>query len=112
MIFDLGFGERCLIFETPVNRSRALVNPATLDEAREHARRLGFIVVRHREVGIIPPPKNSEPLEVTRLTLQRILSVLATNPAKSFETQIALLLAFFLERALDVGFDGQTVTVI
>src|SRR6185436_10158191 len=104
MIFNLSFGEGRLVLEAPVNRPRAFINPATLDEAREHARSLSFVVVRHREVGIVPLPQNAEPLEVARLALQGILGVLATNPAKSFEAQVTLLLAFFLQRALDVGF--------
>jgi len=41
----------------------------TLDKTRKHARGLGFIVVRHREIRIVPLAENSESFEVARLAL-------------------------------------------
>ena len=112
VIFNLSFRKRSLVLETPVNRARAFVNLTTLDKAREHPRGFGFVVVRHREVWIVPLAEDSESFEIARLALQRVLSVLATGAAKTLETQIALLLAFFLERFFDMCFDRQTVTVV
>src|SRR5689334_15531504 len=73
MIFDFSFRERGLVLDTPVNRPRAFVNPTTLDKARKHPRRFGFVVVRHREIWIVPLAEYAESFEVARLTLQRIL---------------------------------------
>ena len=112
MIFNFSFREGGLILETPVNRPCAFVNPTTLDKARKHPRRFGLVVVRHREVGIVPLAEYAESFEVACLALQRILCVLATDPAKSLNVQIGLLFTLFLERLFDVCFDWQTVTVV
>src|SRR2546423_8099473 len=112
MVFNLSFGERRLVLQAPVNRSCPFVNPTTFDEATEHARCLGFVVIRHREVWIVPLAKNAESFEIPCLALQRVLRVLAAGAAKTLDTEIILLLTFFLERSLDVRFNRQTMTVI
>ncbi len=112
VIFNLGFRQRGLILDAPVNRSRSLVDPATLDEAREHPSGFGFVVVRHCEIRIVPLAENTESLEITSLAFQSVLSVLATGAAKTLETKIALLLAFLFERAFEMLLDRQTVAVV
>src|SRR5918912_268137 len=102
MIFNFSFRERSLILETPVNRPRAFVHPATFDKPREHARRFGFVVVRHCEVWIVPLAEYAESFEVTCLTLQGILRVIATDATESLGAQIGFLLAFLLQRFFDV----------
>src|SRR5262249_5609626 len=112
VILNLRLGERRLILDTPVNRSRAFINPATLDKTRKHARRLGFVVVRHREIRIVPLAEDAESFEIARLALQRVLGVLATDATKRLDAQVVLLLALCLERFFDVSLDWQTVAVV
>src|SRR5215217_3402732 len=112
VILNFSFRERRLVLETPVNRPRALVNPATLDKPREHPRRFGFVVVRHREIRIVPLAEDAEPFEVARLALQGLLSMLAADATKRLGAQIVLLLALFLEVFFDERLDRQTVTVV
>ena len=95
VVFNLRFRERRLVLDAPVNRARAFVDVTTLDEAREHARGLGFVVVRHREIRIVPLAENAETFEIARLALQRVLSVLAADAAESLDAQFALLFPFF-----------------
>src|SRR4051812_35773908 len=52
MIFDLCFGERCLIVYAPVDGTRALVDVAALDETTEEARRLCLVSIRHCQIRI------------------------------------------------------------
>src|SRR5215208_236101 len=106
VIFNFGFGERRLVLETPVNWPRSFVNPTTLDEPRKHTRGFGFVVVRHRQVWIVPLAEDSESFEVARLALQRILRMLTTGATKTLDTEIVLLLAFLLKRPFDVYFNG------
>src|SRR4030095_16577423 len=82
MVFNLSFRKRGLVLDTPVNRARAFVDPATLDKARKHAHGLGFVMVRHREVRILPSAENAEPFEIARLAFQRVFSVLAADASK------------------------------
>ena len=112
VVFNFSFRKGGLIFETPVNRPGAFVNPTTFDETRKHARRLGFVVVRHREVWIVPLAENAEPFEITSLTLQGILCVFATDATKSLKVQIGFLFTLLFERFFDVCFDWETVTVV
>ncbi len=70
VIFNLGFGQRCLIVNAPVDGPRAFVDVTALDEAAEQARRFRFVVVRHREIRIVPLAQNAESLEVARLAFQ------------------------------------------
>ena len=112
VVFNFGFRERRLVLQTPVNRTRAFVNPAALDKTREHARRLGLVMVRHREIRIVPFAEDAESFEVARLAFQRILRMLAADPPESLNAQLTLLLPLFLEGAFDVCFDWQTVAVV
>ncbi len=112
VILDFRFRQRCLVLDAPVNRPRAFVDVTTFDETREHACGLGFVVVRHSEVRIVPLAENAEALEIARLALQRVLSVLAADAAKSFDTQVALLFALLLECPFDVLLDRQSVAVV
>ena len=81
VVFDFGFGQRRLIVNAPVDRPRAFVDVATLDEASKQPRRFRFVVVRHREVRIVPLAQNAEPLEVSRLALQCLGRVFTAGAA-------------------------------
>src|SRR5215217_1687111 len=106
VIFNFGFGERRLVLEAPVNRPCSFVDPTTLDEPRKHARGFGLVVVRHRQVWIVPLAEDAESFEVACLALQRIFRMLTTGATKTLDTEIVLLLAFLLERPFDVYFNG------
>src|SRR6185503_5590866 len=101
-----------LVLDAPVNRSRTFVDVPTFDETREHPRGFGFVMVRHREVWIVPLAQDAESFEIPRLALQRVLSVLAADATESLNAQVALLLALFLKRSFNVLLDRQTVTVV
>src|SRR5262245_29230783 len=60
VIFNLSFREGRLILEAPVNRTRSFVNPTTLHKPREHACDFSFVVVRHREIRVVPLAENSK----------------------------------------------------
>ena len=80
-VFDLGFGERRLVVDAPVDGPPAFVNITTLDEAPEQPRRLGLVSLRHRQVRVVPLAENAEPLEVACLPLQGFGGVFATGAA-------------------------------
>ena len=94
VVFHFRFCERRLVLDAPVNRARAFVDVAALDEAREHARRLRFVVVRHREIRIVPLAENAETFEIPRLALERVFGVLAADAPESLDAQFALLFLF------------------
>ena len=54
VVLNFRFSECRLVVNAPVNRARAFVDEAALDKTREQTRRLGFVVIRHRDVGIVP----------------------------------------------------------
>src|SRR6185503_16399665 len=83
MIFNFSFRERRLVLDAPVNRTRAFVNPATFDKPREHPCSFGFVVVRHREIRVVPLAENSESFEVASLALQRVLSVFTASATET-----------------------------
>ena len=108
-ILNLSFGQRGLIVNAPVHRPRAFVDKAALDETRKQARGLGFIVIRHCHVGIVPLAENAEPLKIARLPLQSIRGKFAARAANAERRHVGLLRAEF---ALDMQLDRQPVTVI
>src|SRR5207302_8247776 len=54
MVLNFRFGERCLIVDAPVNGACAFVHETALDKPREQTGRLSFVMVRHRDVGVVP----------------------------------------------------------
>ena len=108
-VFDLGFGQRRLIVDAPVDGARAFVDIATLNEAAELSRGLGFVVVGHRQVRISPLSQNTKSLKVIRLALESICCVFTTGAAKTDGGHVRFLCSqLFVDKALD----RQTVAVI
>ena len=111
VILNLSFRQRGLILDAPVNGSRAFVDVTTLDEACKHARGFGFVVVRHREVRIVPLAENAESFEIARLVLQRLLRRARGRRGETLETRPSSCL-LRTEFSIDIEFDRQTVTVV
>ncbi len=109
MILNLRFRERGLILDAPVNGSRAFVDVTSFDEACEHARGLRFVVVRHREIRIIPLAEDAEPFEVASLVLQCLGRMLATRTTNRYRRHVCFLRTQF---SINVEFDGQAMTVV
>src|SRR5947207_12380585 len=109
IVFNLGFGQSRLIMYAPVDRPCALVNETAFDKTREQARRLGFVLVRHGAVWILPFPENAKPLKVARLSLQSIGGKFAAGSPNTERRHIFL---FFTELAFDMQFDRQAVKVV
>ena len=109
LVFDFGFSEGSLIVDTPVNGARALVDKTSFDKAREKARRLGFVVVRHRNVRIVPLAEDSQPLKIAGLPLQSIGREFATRTSDAKRRHAQFLLA---KLALDMKLNRQTMTVV
>ncbi len=111
-VLDLGLGQSGLVVDAPVDGARALVDVAALDEAAELPRRLRLVVVRHRQVRVVPQAEDAEALEVARLPLQGLGGVLAADAPEARHGEVGAVLALLLERALDVLLDGQAVAVV
>src|SRR5439155_23597467 len=69
VIFNFRFSQRGLIVDAPVDRTRTFVNEAALDKVREQSRRLGFVVIGHGDVGIVPLAQDADPFKIARLSL-------------------------------------------
>ena len=69
LVFNFGFGKRSLIVNALVHGPRTFVDVSTFNETTKKPRRLGLIMVRHREVRIVPFPEDAQPLKITRLAL-------------------------------------------
>ena len=92
-VFHLRFSERRLIVDAPIDGPRAFVNEAALDEASKQTRRFGLVMIRHRDVGIVPFAQDAQSLKIPRLSLQRIRSELAARPPNAERWHVGLFLA-------------------
>ena len=109
VIFNFRLSQRRLIVDAPVDRTRTFVNEATFDKVREQSRRLGFVVIGHGDVGIVPLAEHAEPLKIARLSLQRVRRKLSARAPDAQRRHVFLLLT---ELAFDVQLDRQSVTVV
>ena len=109
MIFNLRFGERRLIVNTPINRPCAFVNVTAFDEATEEPCRFRLVMVGHRQIRIVPIAQNAEPLKIPRLSFQRFGSVFTTSTANGHRRHVCL---FRAQLALDIQFDRQPMAIV
>ena len=109
VVLDFRFSERRLIVNAPVDGPRALVNETALNKAREQPGGLGFVMVGHRDVGIVPLAQDSEPLKIFRLSLQSIGREFTACASNAQRRHFGLLLTEF---SFNVQLDRQSVTVI
>ena len=72
LIFDFGFGERGLGAAAPENRLQTFVNQTFLDEDREGAQDLGFVLRIEREIRTLPIAEDTEPFELLALNADKL----------------------------------------
>ena len=99
MIFNLCLRQCSLIVYAPVDRPRAFVNVAALNEAAKQAGRFRFVMIRHGQVRIVPLTQDPEPLKVTRLSLQGLGRVFAAGAANRHRRHVGF---FSTELAVDI----------
>src|SRR5439155_7766047 len=63
-VFDFRFGESGAIKEAPVHGLAAAVDVTFFHEIEKGACDGGFVLMAHRQVGIIPAAENAEALEI------------------------------------------------
>ncbi len=109
VIFNFSFSQRGLVVYAPVDGAGAFVNEAAFDEAGKQPSRLGFVMVRHGDIGIFPLAQDAEPLKITRLSLQSVGRKFTTSATDAQRRHVRFLRA---QLAFDVQLDRQSVTVI
>src|SRR6185503_4856226 len=93
MIFNLCLGQCRLILYAPVDGPRAFVDVTALDEATKQASSFRLVMVRHRQVGIVPLAQKAKPLKVARLTFQSLRGVLTASAADRYRRHVGFLSA-------------------
>src|SRR5437867_7971089 len=68
-IFDFGFGERGAVIDAPIDRLAAAIDVTLLHEIEKGACDGGLVFRTHCQIGIVPPPENPEPLEISLVLL-------------------------------------------
>src|SRR6266404_4580201 len=107
LIFDLGFGERGVVVDAPIDGLAATINVALLHEVKKGAGNGGLIFMAHREIGIIPPAENAEAFEIFLVLLNVARGKLPAELSKFSRWNFSLSAKLFF----DLRFDGQAVAV-
>src|SRR5260370_37969019 len=96
------------MYKAPVDRFESFIYIALIEKIDECAGDYRLVLRTHGEIGIVPAPKNAQSDEVALLQFHVFLRVLATGPPDLGRGH----LSFFRSKLLiDLGFDGQAVTV-
>ena len=90
----------------PVNGPQSLIDHSLFHQLSQHTQFCGLVGGTHRQVWMIPIPKNSKPLKLLLLTLDEVPSHLLTLGADDGRIGSHELLL-----GHDLVFDGQAVTV-
>ncbi len=104
-VFHLSFGQRRLAIQAPVHRLAALIQIAALIDLAECADDVGFGLVIHGQVGMIPVADHAEADEILLLALDLLPGVFAAQFA---ELRWRYGFAVFL---FHLQFDGQAVAI-
>ena len=111
MIFDLGFGQRCLLDHRPQHGLRTLVEAAVHQELAELGRDRGLRLVLHRRVVVVPVAVDAETLELLALHADPMVGEDAAFLAELRDRHLVLVLLLGTVLLLDLPFDGQAMAV-
>src|SRR5437016_14218618 len=106
-VFDFGFGESGAIKEAPVHGLAAAVDVTFFHEIEKGACDGGFILMAHRQVGIIPAAENAEALVVFFVLFDVAESELAAERAEFRGRNFSLSTQLFFH----LGFNWQAMAI-
>ena len=107
-VLNLGFGQRGLVVDAPVDRPEAFIDEVFLEEVVERLDDAGLVAVGHREVGVIPAAKDADALELTPLEVDVLLRILAAGASDGEGGHLEFLAA---ELLVHFDFNRETVAV-
>src|SRR6266571_43981 len=99
-IFDFRLSQRSAVIDAPIDRLAAAIDVTLLHEIEKRACDGGLIVRAHGQIGIVPPPENPEPLEISLVLLNVARGELPAELSKlrgrhlPFSTQLFFHLRF------------------
>ena len=105
LVLDLGFRERALAVEAPVDRLQPPVHVALLEDLAQRADLVGLVLVGHRRVRMVPVAQHAEALELLALRVDLRGRVRAREPLRFRGRQVLAV------RLLDLHLDGHAVAV-
>ena len=105
LVFHFGFGERGLAVKAPVHGLEAAVDVALFHDALQGTDFVGFRVVAHRAVRIVPIAENAQALEVGALLLDLFGRVGARKALRLVDGKVLAVELF------DLHFDRHAVAV-
>ena len=108
LVFDLSFGKRSLVVDTPIDGLQPAINVAFLEELQEYFGSQGFVAVVHRQIRLAPFAEDPESNEVLPLQVNVLFRITAAGTADFHRAHLDFARPKFL---VHVDFDRQAVTV-
>ena len=107
-VFDLGFGQRSLVVDAPVDRAQALVDEFLFQKVVERRQHHRLVLRSHGGVGLVPASEDADAFELLALQIEKFLRVLS---ARFPDLQLGHLQFLAAQLLIDLDLDGQAVAI-
>ena len=107
LVFHFRFRQRGRIVNAPIHRLAPAVDVAFFHEIEKRSRDRGFVAEAHGQIRVIPPAKNSQPLEIALVLLDIARGEFTAQRAELRRGYFTFPAQFFFNLRLD----RQAVTI-
>ena len=108
LVLDLGFGQRSLVVDAPVDRAQPLVDEFLFQKVVERRQYHRLVLRSHGRVGLVPASEDADALELLALQIEKFLRVLSACFADLQRIHLELFAAQLL---INLDLDGQAMAI-